>query len=217
MNIVTTLTTQPDPASVTINPALRPSLMFDIDGTLGFLFPVVVAAVNAHFGLDLVASEITTYNLSGILQPDQAAWVEEQFANPNLYTNCAPDFRGIGAVQALHKADYEIVIATDRPEGLEDITEKWLKRWDVPYDQLMVGWGKKEAWCAKHGPKDPAVLFDDSPAKAMTIPRPGMRLFVPLRSYTPAVDFNRANVVVFREWSEALVALGVPPTVLLPR
>jgi len=218
-NLNNTIQGKPDPDVTLASAILRPSLLFDIDGVLGFLTETIVAALNAHFGLNLVVSDMRNYWIEDDLEPDQSKWLIEQFQRGVFYENVAPDYSAIAAVQALHHDGYEVIVSSDRPpETTRDATIRWLKKWRIPYDQLVLqGRGGKVAIAAAHGPSDPLWAFDDDPRKAMTIPRPGVELWIPLRPWTPKGIGDRPGVHPFDAWTDVLKAAGVNTMVQIPQ
>ncbi len=193
---------------------MRPRLVFDIDGTLGFLTEAFVTALNARWGTGFVASQLTTYRVENMLPEEQANWLLEVFASPVTYANVAPDYSGIAAVQAFARAGFEVIVASDRSEDCRAVTEDWLDRWRVPHDDLRLGHGAKAALADDAGPDDPMVLFDDDPAKIALL-RPGVRLYMPRRPWTPPEV--PAGVTVFDQWSDVLAAHGVSPDQPIPQ
>jgi 5'(3')-deoxyribonucleotidase len=202
----------PEPPSL-----VRPTLLVDIDGVLAFLTELAVTALNARFGTELVVSEVPFYWIEDHLPPDQGRWLVDLFEQPITYANLAPDYAGIAAVTALHDADYHVIVSSDRPPTARHITEQWLDKWRVPYDELVLkGPGGKESIASQHGPDDPLILFDDDPRKQLTVPRPGVELWSPQRPWTPR-RVVPDGVWVFERWDDVLERLGVSPEVPIPQ
>lgn len=202
---------------IAVKAATRPTLMFDIDGILGFLTETTVTALNAHFGSGLVVSDMDDYWLEDTLPAEQGDWLEQLFAEPVTYANVAPDYAGISAVQAVHQAGYETVVSSDRPPAARAATEAWLEKWRVPYDDLVLdGKGGKLAVARQHGPDDPLILFDDDPRKMDTIPAAGVELWTPERPWTPDPPYPD-GVWVFPQWAAVLERLDVDPDVPVPQ
>jgi 7-cyano-7-deazaguanine synthase in queuosine biosynthesis len=57
--------------------------------------------------------------------------------NPNDYAHAIPKLREIASVQKLYKADNTICIFTSRLETDRQVTEQWLKKYNVPYHKLL--------------------------------------------------------------------------------
>ncbi len=193
---------------------MRPRLVFDIDGTLGFLTEAFCTALNARWGTSFQAWQMSHYRVEDQLPPEQANWLLQVFATSVPYANVAPDYSGIAAVQAFARTGYEIIVASDRAEDCRDVTEDWLARWRVPHDAVRLGHDAKAQLAASAGPDDPLVLFDDDPEK-FTLLAPGVRIYMPRRPWTPAEI--PAGVTVFDEWSGVLEAFGVSSDVPIPQ
>jgi hypothetical protein len=63
----------------------------------------------------------------------------------------------------------------------------------------------------RYGESHPAVLIDDDPLKAVSVPRPGVQVWMPLRPYTEGVRRSGsrlyASYPVLRYW----LGLGPQP------
>lgn len=186
--------------------ARRPIVVTDIDGVLAFLTEVICTALNARFDLDLSVAEMTTYRIEDLLPADQRAWLEAQFQRGSFYDDAPPDFHAIDALGAIRAAGLHTVVASDRaPDPTRVTTERWLKRWDVSYDELgLYGRGGKQRILAEYGPEHPAILIDDDPAKAVTIARPGVQVWSPRRPWTPIDCHTYPNYWVFDSWTQVL-------------
>ncbi len=205
---------------------LKPlTLLFDIDGVLGFLTETIVTGLNAHFGTSLVVSEMTDYWLEEVLPPDQSKWLVEQFQRPVVYANVAPDYAGIAAVQAIWRArdrllarPITIVVSSDRPPDAQQVTKDWLRKWRVPYDQLVLrGKGGKLSIAREHDPEHPLILLDDDPRKMETVATlPGCRVWTPLRPWTPRRT-PPAGSRVFDAWADVLEWLDIPDDIPVPQ
>ncbi len=185
---------------------------------IGFLTEEIVAALDAHFGLDLVVSQMTTYWIEDNLKPDQEKWLVAQFNRPVFYSNVAPDYSAIAALDAIHKGGYEIIVSSDRPTNCRDATIDWLVKWRVAYTELiLLGKGGKLSIARKHGPDDPLILIDDDPKKMKTVPAPGVQVWAPQRPWTPLDWKKYEGVWVFKTWAEVLERLGLPTQVTIPQ
>ena len=185
---------------------------------VGFLTEEIAAALNAHFGLTLVVSEMTNYWIEENLPtPEMGKWLADQFNRSVFYSNVAPDFTAIAALQAMHKGGYELIVASDRPPHTKGATDRWLTKWNVPFDELVIkGPGGKRAVAERYGPGDPLIVVDDDPKKMTYIPRAGVELWSPARPWTPRDWRSYAGVTVFGAWTELLEYLGLPTAVPIP-
>lgn len=208
----------PAPAEAFSARAARPVLISDIDGVLAFLTETITTALNAHFGTNVVVSQMHNYWIEQDLPSAQRAWLEHQFQRGVFYENCAPDYAAIAALGAMHLDGYHVIVSSDRPAHTRPETDRWLAEWRVPHDEVVInGPGSKKALVAAHGPEHPAVLFDDDPSKATTIARPGVEVWSPQRPWTPK-DWKRyPNYWVFPDWDSVLERLGVHAEVSVPQ
>ena len=184
---------------------------------LGFFTEAIATAINAHFGLDLVVSDMDHYWIEDTLKPSQSDWLVSQFDRSVFYENVAPDYSAIAALNAIHQGGYEVIVSSDRPVNTKAATTRWLKKWRIEYDEVILrGPGGKKSICDEHGPGDPIVLIDDDPRKMETIPAPGVELWSPARPWTPGNWADYENVWVFGSWTEVLDRLGLPTNVQIP-
>ncbi len=80
-------------------------------------------------------------------------------ANTSNYENVSPNLELIEQLKSYHSAGFQIVIATARNMRTYDgnvgkinihtlpVIINWLKRYDVPYDEVIVG----KPWCGNEG------------------------------------------------------------------
>lgn len=185
---------------------------------LGFLTETIVTALNAHFGTDIIVSEMTNYWIEDDLPSDQAKWITEQFERSSLYENVAPDYSAIAALNAMHRGGYDVIVSSDRPAHTKPGTIDWLKKWRVEHDEVVLrGRGSKLSIAREHGPGDPLILFDDDPRKATFFPSPGVELWMPQRPWTPPDVDKYEGVWVFERWADVLDRLGLPTAVPIPQ
>lgn len=190
-----------DPVKVFSNAYDRPTLVFDLDGVLAFLAESLCSALNAKFDASYQAHALTVYRLEDVIPRVQADWLVTQFGQPQLYANSAPDLHAIDVVCDAQQAGYVVRIASDRRVApLEGVTREWLSRWGVAYDDLhLLGPGGKVAFMQQFNRRKPAVLIDDDPVKQVTIPKPGVQVWTPIRPWTP--DVSRPGVWRFADWN----------------
>lgn len=188
--------------------AAKPAIVCDIDNTLSFEREAECTALNARFGLRQRASDLQQYRLAAYINPTQDAWLKQLRRTAAFWLNLAPDWRGIDALAALHRAGFFIVVATHRHPTQRSVTQAWLGQWGVLFDSLLVGPGNKEGYVTQH---PGSVVFDDNPQSAVTIPAAGGTVWLPQRPWTPAWCDNVVGAHVFTDWSTPLTALGVSP------
>lgn len=207
------------PGAAFLQVAERPVIVSDIDGVIGFLTETTVTALNAHFGTSLVVSDMTSYWIEDTLPAEQSRWLTAQFARGVTYANVAPDYSAIAALTALHDAGYHVIVSSDRPpDTTAAATGAWLAKWRVPHDEVrLLGRGGKKQVLSTYGPHKPAILFDDDPAKAVTVARDGVQVWSPARPWTPKNWHRYPNYWVFPSWDAVLDRLGVDPDVPIPQ
>jgi len=180
----------------------RPGLVVDIDGVLAFFAEAVATALNARFETAYDPARFTRYWLEDWLPPEQARWLTATFQEPAFYQALAPDLRGIDALRALAADGWTITVVSDRPASCAEVTRRWLARWQVPADRIVLeGPETKARVVADATPERPLIVFDDDPRKQRELPRPGVAVWSPLRPWTPPAS-GRFNVRVFATWDE---------------
>ena len=184
----------------------RPTMLIDIDGTIGFSIPSLVASLNARFGVDLLVTDWTRYNFQTSLTPEQSEWVNRQHLSKTFHLNLTPDWHGIDAVNTLFTAGFYVVIATNRDPVLTGVTETWLDQWGVKRSLTLVGPTTKVDYCKAH---PNTVAVDDDPAKIALLPPLGVPLWMPRRAYTPSWAESAKDVHVFDDWATVLASVGV--------
>lgn len=187
--------------------AAKPPIVCDIDNTISFEREAECVALNARFqGLNLLASGLKQYHIKSYLNSTQAEWLKGLRRTAAFWLNQSPDWRGIDALAALQKAGFFIVIATHRQPTQRAATQTWLEQWGVPFDTLLVGPGNKQGYTEQH---PGAVVFDDDPQSALTIPAAGGTVWLPARPWTPVWCDRIQGAYVFTDWSQPLGSLGV--------
>lgn len=111
-------------------------LGLDLDGVLCDIGPSISARISGRFG---VASHPATWRMYDLRRlrlgvPDAHfnAFLDETFADPDLY-HSAPLIEGVlEAMAALAEAGWDMVGITARAPDLADATEAWLARHELP-------------------------------------------------------------------------------------
>jgi len=167
----------------------RPALVFDCDGILAFTAEGMCQALNARFGT--AYSPLSQGFFPGSLRADrlpdaQGAWIAGEMRQPAFVASLAPDFRALDTLRDAYDAGFECLVATERDPSLQEVTERWLHDWGGPPVEVnAVGHGSKPAFmAARYGEHRRAVLIDDDPVKALTVPGPGVQVWMPQRPYT---------------------------------
>lgn len=200
-----------DLASVFTQAMSRPTIICDIDGVLANFCSAACEAVNAHFGTSYTPMIWTTFR--GPFNDEEHDWmVEERFSSGAFWMSESPNHDAIGALHQIASAGYRIVVSSERPSEQRPASTVWLEYYQVPLNEVyLIGPGGKVALCAQHGPDNPAVLIDDSPARWADCAKDGVEILCPRTGYTPNSD-GVAHVQVFDHFGqipELVAGLGL--------
>ena len=58
--------------------------------------------------------------------------------NPELIEKDKPNYPMIDLAKKYKKDGYKVIILTGRPDSIEDITKKWLQKYEIEYDVLYM-------------------------------------------------------------------------------
>lgn len=99
-----------------------------------------------------------------------------------------------GAIETIRelKKEHTITFMTARPEKYREVTINWLKRYNVPYDQLVMTEGKLDAFNHIQGD----ILIDDSPHYAEQFSKEGLLMILidyPYNQSAKGQSLFRAN------------------------
>ena len=115
-------------------------LGLDLDGVVCDLGPCVAARIAARFGVSTHPATWRTYDLRhlrlGVPEASFAAFLDETFADPDLYDIAGPH-DGAGLAHAcLLDAGWRLVGITARPDHLAAVTRRWLARHRLPLEAV---------------------------------------------------------------------------------
>jgi uncharacterized protein len=134
------------------------NIAIDIDSTLHHYWDQLSDAAQRRFGIALPYEEQLTWSIT-LLRPEQVrACVAETHSEERVLT-AEPYPGAVEAVGAWHAAGHFIHITSHRTTESHDATERWLRRIELPYDELYCSYDKV-ARCREIGID---VLIDDSP------------------------------------------------------
>ena len=133
-------------------------IAIDIDSTLHDYWPQFAAAAKRRFGVDLPYEHQVTWHI-GRLRPEQVkVCIAETHAEPNVLM--AEPYPGAADAIARWKAEGHFIhITSHRATEAHDVTERWLGKAGIPYDELYCSFDKVSR-CTEIGID---VLIDDSP------------------------------------------------------
>ena len=180
----------------------RPVISVDIDNTLSFFTPHLLAIINSQFGTDYKLKDQKEPGLH-FLQGDELQYALLQHSSPIFFRTMSPDYAAIAAVQAIKDAGYYVIIASSRVPEVQEATIKWLDKWQVPYDEVRVGHHVKEQVLSEY----PNVLFvDDNPHIVHHLSGPQVQIRLLRRSYTGDI-MDVGNNKIVDTWQQILSEL----------
>lgn len=106
----------------------KPAVLVDIDDTLADTQVEVLAYVNAKSPQPYEYAMLTRDFREGRADKNYDELVTEFLRDPKLIDQAKPYRHALTGLQRLHRAGYEIHIASARKENLHSITLEWLKR-----------------------------------------------------------------------------------------
>lgn len=157
---------------VTVLPSRYPSgtmlCGLDLDGVLCDLGPSVASRIAERFGVRSHPATWRTYDLRllrlGVPEDRFSAFLDETFADPELYA-AAPVCEGVPkALAALVEAGWRLVGITARPAHLAPATSAWLVRQGLPLEDVHHTAVGTKAEVARR--LRAAATIEDNPAEA---------------------------------------------------
>lgn len=117
----------------------KPIIMLDLDDTLCDLSNQLQKALLIETKKNIPVSKWHNYNLGNIYQMNGKV-VEETIKKHNLFQTIKPFEKVNSAIKTLKNLGYDLVIVTARKniDTKGDITKRWLKEYDIKYDELIV-------------------------------------------------------------------------------
>lgn len=89
--------------------------------------------------------------------PEQHGFIENWLADRSTYKHLLPIPLGIEIAKWVSTARAKVKIVTARPPNSKKITEEWLAKYEVPYDELIVSPRKIDYIIAEK----PDIILDD--------------------------------------------------------
>ena len=130
----------------------------DIDSTLHHYWDQLSAIAKRRFGVDLPYEDQVTWDITR-LRPEQVqVCVQETHREPHVLA-AEPYPGAVEAIRRWHEAGHFIHITSHRTTDAHAVTERWLERIGLPYDELYCSWDKVSR-CREIAID---VLIDDSP------------------------------------------------------
>ena len=133
-------------------------IAIDIDSTLHDYWAQFAEAVRRRFGVTLPYEDQVTWEVA-LLRPEQVrACVRETHSDERVLA-AEPYAGAVEVVRGWHEAGHFIHVTSHRETACQDVTEQWLRRIGLPYDELYCSQDKISR-CREIGID---VLIDDSP------------------------------------------------------
>ena len=133
-------------------------IAIDIDSTLHHYWDQLSDAARRRFGIALPYEDQVTWGIT-LLRPEQVrACVRETHSEQRVLA-AEPYPGAVEAVCAWHRAGHFIHVTSHRETACHDVTERWLQRIGLAYDELYCS-ADKITRCREIGID---VLIDDSP------------------------------------------------------
>jgi uncharacterized protein len=146
------------------------NIAIDIDSTLHHYWDQLSAAAQRRFGIALPYEHQVTWGIT-LLRPEQVrACVEETHSEARVLA-AEPYPGAVEAVRDWHGQGHFIHITSHRAIASQEVTERWLERIALPYDELYCSYDKVSR-CREIGID---LLIDDSPVNLEAAVDAGLR------------------------------------------
>jgi hypothetical protein len=133
-------------------------IAIDIDSTLHEYWGQLSAAARRRFGIELPYEDQLTWGIT-LLRPEQVRACIEETHSDSIVLAAEPYPGAVETVGAWHANGHFIQVTSHRAASCQSATERWLRRIELPYDELHCSYDKI-ARCKEIGID---VLIDDSP------------------------------------------------------
>lgn len=144
----------------------------DIDGVVADSLLAWITELNKYFGQNKRIEDVVSYKFEQVYNVpwDEMDYFFRQYQEI-LLSNLAPVEHAPRALDLL-KEKHELVLITARPEGFRAMTEDWLGRHEIPFDELlMTTYCDKADFCRQAGVD---IYIEDSLENAQSIARTGI-------------------------------------------
>ena len=158
-------------------------IAIDIDSTLHHYWDQFAAAAKRRFGVDLPYEQQVTWTI-GQLRPEQVRVCVAETHGAENVRRAEPYPGAVEVIGRWKEQGHFIHITSHRDTAAQGITEEWLERVGVEYDELYCSYDKV-ARCAEIGID---VLIDDSPVNLLR-----------------AIDHGIAAATLLHPWNRELV------------
>ena len=134
------------------------NIAIDIDSTLHHYWDQLSDASRRRFGIALPYEDQLTWGIT-LLRPEQVRACVRETHSEACVLAAEPYPGAVETVRAWHASGHFIHITSHRSTESHDVTERWLRQIELPYDELYCSYDKVTR-CREIGID---VLIDDSP------------------------------------------------------
>ena len=171
-------------------------IAIDIDSTLHDYWPHFAAAAKRRFGVDLPYEHQVTWDI-GQLRPEQVKTCIAETHREDRVLAAEPYPGAVEVVGRWREAGHFIHITSHRSTDAHEVTERWLERIGLPYDELYCSFDKVTR-CREIGV---GVLVDDSPVNLVRAIEAGITGATLLHPWNRDV-VEEEDVVAAGDWPE---------------
>jgi FMN phosphatase YigB (HAD superfamily) len=177
-------------------------IAIDIDSTLHHYWGQLEEVVRAKFGVELPYDAQTVWEIEA-LHPEQLREAVRETHSERWVMAGEPYPGAVEAVRRWHEAGHFIHITSHRAVTAADVTEEWLRRIGLPYDELYCSYDKVTR-CAEIGID---VLVDDSPVNLVRAREAGIHGATLLHPWNRDVC-ERHGFICAESWPELETAIA---------
>jgi uncharacterized protein len=171
-------------------------IAIDIDSTLHHYWDQLSDAARRRFGIALPYDEQVTWDIT-LLRPEQVRACVRETHSAACVLAAEPYPGAVEAVGSWHAAGHFIHVTSHRATDSHDVTERWLRRIELPYDELYCS-HDKVARCREI---EIDVLIDDSPVNLERALEAGMTAATLLHPWNRELC-ETEDVICASDWPE---------------
>ena len=171
-------------------------IAIDIDSTLHHYWDDFAAAARRRFGVDLPYDQQVTWAIER-LRPEQLKVCIAETHTAETVLKAEPYPGAVETVRRWHEQGHWIHITSHRATDAHEVTERWLDRIGLPYDELYCSFDKVTR-CREIGV---GVLVDDSPVNLVRAIEAGITGATLLHLWNRDV-VEEEDVVAAGDWPE---------------
>ena len=190
-------------------------LGFDVDEVICKTFDCIREYLNDNFGFDFDPEtvEIHDFNEHPLYQEQKKAFeaLYEEFKNMDFFKDCDAYERGVRVIKNLYKKGHHIYFISNRPQGGEEATAKWLRKHSIPFHKILhAGYKVEKGFYGRQLNLD--FYVDDRPEDIESMLKyknkwsKGLFLFdKPWNRY-----YNNDNVKRISDWDDIFNTINIP-------